>query len=131
MDSPSPLIRQHSTPVKRQQLMSPTAAASTGSLPRNPRGKMPLFGRVAGYRQPPEPGAGAGAGQHRLSAVSGRSRLSGSGSGTAEIWVDSAPGGGGDKEAVVGDCSTSVFSRPLGVLWSDPISQISPSDLEY
>ena len=85
--------------------MSPTAAASTGSLPRNPRGKMPLFGRVAGYRQPPEPGAGAGAGQHRLSAVSGRSRLSGSGSGTAEIWVDSAPGGGGDKEAVLGDCS--------------------------
>ena len=87
--------------------MSPTAAASTGSLPRNPRGKMPLFGRVAGYRQPPEHGAGAGAGQHRLSAVSGRSRLSGSGSGTAapgaEIWVDSAPGG--DKEAVMGDCS--------------------------
>ena len=61
---------------------------------------MPLFGKVAGYRQPPP---GPGTPEHnRLSVsgsgISGRSRLSGSGSGHltpvnsgGEIWVDSAP----------------------------------------
>ena len=46
----SPSSSQHSTPVKTLSLCK--SPQSTGSLPRNPRGKMPLYGRVAGYRQP-------------------------------------------------------------------------------
>ena len=44
-----------STPVRsgsrNSALMSP-GGRRCGSLPRNPRGKMPLYGKVAGYKQP-------------------------------------------------------------------------------
>ena len=53
MSCRSPSSSQHSTPVKTLSLASCKSPQSTGSLPRNPRGKMPLFGKVAGYRQPP------------------------------------------------------------------------------
>ena len=99
----SPVSSQHSTPVKTLSGLG-KPPSNTGSLPRNPRGKMPLFGKVAGYRQPPTgPGTPEhGPGHNRLSVsgsgISGRSRLSGSGSGHltpvnsgGEIWVDSAP----------------------------------------
>ena len=98
----SPVSSQHSTPVKTLSGLGKSNNSNTGSLPRNPRGKMPLFGKVAGYRQPPSgPGTPEhGPGHNRLSVsgsgISGRSRLSGSGSGhltpvNSEIWVDSKP----------------------------------------
>ncbi len=47
--NPNGLSRQ------QQHLLAATArAGGGGSLPRNPKGKMPLTGRVAGYRQTPQ-----------------------------------------------------------------------------
>lgn len=50
-----------------------------GSLPRNPKGKMPLYGKVAGYRQPPSAAAAVtnniGGGGHALSQ-------------SQEYWID-------------------------------------------
>ena len=78
----------HSTPVKTLSLLPPSCKSpqSTGSLPRNPRGKMPLYGRVAGYRQP------ADSQQLQLNprlslASSGRSSQPQAG----EVWVDNKP----------------------------------------
>ena len=50
---------QQSTPIRaissksNNILPNSKFGTGTGSLPRNPKGKMPLFGKVAGYRQPP------------------------------------------------------------------------------
>ena len=40
---------------QKQYLLNSGRGGGTGSLPRNPKGKMPLTGRVAGYRQMPQP----------------------------------------------------------------------------
>ena len=107
--SRSPNSSQHSTPIKTLSLAK--SPSNTGSLPRNPKGKMPLFGKVAGYRQP------AGTLEHvssqqRLSVtgsgISGRSRLSGSGS---EIWVDSKPIC--DKDLVCGPLSQQYDTNAI------------------
>ena len=98
--SRSPNSSQHSTPIKTLSLSSCKSPSNTGSLPRNPKGKMPLFGKVAGYRQPPAPTLARNdhlTPEHRLSisgsGISGRSRHSGSGVNIpgGEIWVDSKP----------------------------------------
>ena len=84
----SPSSSQHSTPVKT--VSGVRSPSNTGSLPRSTRpGKMPLFGKVAGYRQPPGHETGL---NPRLSITSGRSRLSDTSQHQpAEIWVDSKP----------------------------------------
>ncbi len=55
----SPTSSQQSTPVRT--LHGRSGSGSTGSLPRNNTGKMPLCGKVAGYRQPATLGGGTSA----------------------------------------------------------------------
>ena len=94
--SRSPISSQQSTPVKTlsssKSNMLQVSPHNTGSLPRTPKGKMPLFGKVAGYRQP---AATSDQPQQnpRLSmtgsGITTRSRLSEPSE--REIWVDSKP----------------------------------------
>jgi hypothetical protein len=65
----SPTSSQQSTPVRTLHAAAggrSGGGGSTGSLPRNVGGKMPLCGKVAGYRQPPLGpfGLDHGGGQH-------------------------------------------------------------------
>ena len=71
---------QQSTPVRS---LARSPLNSTSSLPRSPKGKMPLFGKVAGYRQPPSCSP-----VPPVAPASRPCRLSEPG---AEIWVDSKP----------------------------------------
>ena len=61
LSSQSPPSSHTSTPVRAPStrsggsgLLSP-GGKRYSSLPRNPQGKMPLYGKVAGYKQPPTP----------------------------------------------------------------------------
>ena len=66
-----------------------------GSLPRNPKGKMPLYGRVAGYRQTPTASPQHSAKeewiqQHRISQNGGKSR-------GRDDWIDRVYGDAGGQ----------------------------------
>ena len=86
--SGSPSSSQQGTPVRSLSLVN-SSRQSTGSLPRSPKGKMPLYGKVAGYRQPPSEAATS---SPRISLTPSHSGLSGRSRGSVgEIWVDSQP----------------------------------------
>ena len=82
MSCRSPSSSQHSTPIKTLSLCK--SPVSTGSLPRAPRGKMPLHGKVAGYRQP----GGSDLNPNPRLSLTGSSGRSGQ---QPEIWVDYKP----------------------------------------
>ena len=101
----SPSSSQHSTPVKTLALAATCKSPqSTGSLPRNPRGKMPLYGRVAGYRQPAGPDLPL---NPRLSlASSGRVSQPSPGQ-PGEVWVDNKPNC--DRDLLAAQYDTSAI----------------------
>ena len=83
----SPSSSQHSTPVKTLSLTC-KSPVSSGSLPRAPRGKMPLHGKVAGYRQPGGSGGSSDLPHNPRLSLAGSSGRS---SQAPEIWVDHKP----------------------------------------
>ena len=99
--SRSPNSSQQSTPVKTlpsKSNMLQVSPLNTGSLPRTPKGKMPLFGKVAGYRQPAASMDQAGQNPRLSITGSGRSTrsqmsepLPNPAAEKREIWVDSKP----------------------------------------
>ena len=105
MSCRSPSSSQHSTPVKTLALAATCKSPqSTGSLPRNPRGKMPLYGRVAGYRQPAGPDLPL---NPRLSlASSGRVSQPSPGQ-SGEVWVDNKPNC--DRDLLAAQYDTSAI----------------------
>ena len=98
----SPSSSQHSTPIKTLSLAaSCKSPQSTGSLPRNPRGKMPLYGRVAGYRQP----AGLELPHNPRLSLASSGRVSQPQPG--EVWVDNKPNC--DRDLLAAQYDTSAI----------------------